>query len=338
MKIYQSILDRETTEEAVEYVKTCFASKLADKLSLSKVSAPLLVIKGTGINDDLNGIESPVSFPVKDIDKKQAEVVHSLAKWKRLRLRDISHEQKGIFTDMRAIRPDEELSPIHSICVDQWDWEKTIATSQRTVDKLKSTVSDIYHCLKYTEDALSEKFPGLTCDLPEEIKFIYADDLAIQYPDKTPKEREYIVTKEYGAVFLMGIGGVLGDGKKHDGRAADYDDWSTKNSDGKYGLNGDILVWNKAHDQALELSSMGIRVDAKSLIRQLEICKCEERKELYYHKLLLDGKLPQTMGGGIGQSRLCMFLLKKLHIGEVQSSIWSDEVMIDCEKKNIRLL
>lgn len=338
MKIYQSILDRETTEEAIEYVKICFAAKLADKLNLSKVSAPLLVIKGTGINDDLNGIESPVSFPVKDIDKKQAEVVHSLAKWKRLRLRDISPEKKGILTDMRAIRPDEDLSPIHSICVDQWDWEKSISESQRGLEKLKYTVIDIYQCLKFTEKALEKKFPELTAELPEEITFIYADDLAIKYPEKTPKQREYIVTKEYGAVFLMGIGGVLADGKKHDGRAADYDDWSTKNSDGKYGLNGDILVWNKVHDQALELSSMGIRVDAKSLLRQLKICKCEQRKELFYHKLLLDGKLPQTMGGGIGQSRLCMFLLKKKHIGEVQSSIWSDEMMIDCEKKNIRLL
>lgn len=336
---YQAILDRVTTEEAIELVKSTFLKALSSKLDLRKVSAPVAVLTGTGINDDLNGIERPVSFPIKAMGDCRAEVVHSLAKWKRLRLKEYGiPEGKGIVTDMRAMRPDEDFSPIHSIYVDQFDWEKHIAKTDRSMDTLKATVQQIYQALLKTEAVVYKAYPELLPFLPKEITFIHTEELLAKYPDLSPKEREDAAAKEYGAVFLMGIGGALADGKKHDGRAPDYDDWSTPTAGGLKGLNGDILVWNKVLGRSFELSSMGIRVDEAALLRQLALEGEEQRKALYFHQLLLDGALPQSIGGGIGQSRLAMLFLQKRHIGEVQVSIWSDEVYAMAKEQGIELL
>ena len=288
-----------------------------------------MVLSGQGLNDDLNGVERPVKFPVKSMDEAPAEVVHSLAKWKRLKLAELGVEPgRGIYTDMNALRPDEDLDNIHSIYVDQWDWEKVMRPEERTTAFLHKTVRRIYEAVKVTENKLYVEFPQIVPILPEEIFFISAEELLQRYPGKNPKERENAIAKEYGAVFIQGIGGKLSDGKSHDGRAADYDDWT---------LNGDILLWNPVLESAFEISSMGIRVDAPALHRQLSERDQLWKEELYFHRLLLDGKLPQTIGGGIGQSRLCMFLLRKAHIGEIQSSIWPASMREACHNAGIEL-
>ncbi len=314
------------TEEAITFVKETFANELAWQLQLARVSAPIVVLDGTGINDDLGGTERPVAFPVKALAEQRAVVVHSLAKWKRLRLRELGIAPgRGLLTDMRALRPDEEYSPIHSIYVDQWDWEKHMLPEQRTIPFLQATVETIYQALQTTEQLVAEQF-GIAPVLPSAITFIFAEDLLRRYPGLTPKQREHEAAREFGAVFLMGIGGELSHGEIHDGRAPDYDDWSTPNEAGYQGLNGDILLWNPVLEMAFEVSSMGIRVDAAALARQLELRGCPERGQLQFHRLLLADELPQSIGGGIGQSRVCMFLLRKAHIGEVQVSIWPEAV------------
>ncbi|OGX85002.1 aspartate--ammonia ligase [Hymenobacter glacialis] len=326
------------TEVALTFVKETFARELARQLHLVKVSAPLVVLDGTGINDDLNGVELPVGFPIKALDEQRAVVVHSLAKWKRLRLRELGIPAgRGLLTDMRALRPDEDYSPIHSIYVDQWDWEKHVLPEQRTLAFLKTTVETIYAALLTTEQRVSEEF-GIAPVLPPSIAFVHAEDLLLRYPTLTPKQREHEAAREYGAVFLMGIGGPLSHGEIHDGRAPDYDDWSTLNEDGHRGLNGDILLWNPVLESAFEVSSMGIRVDKVALARQLEVRGCPERAALRFHHLLLSDQLPQSIGGGIGQSRVCMYLLRKAHIGEVQVSLWSDAVREEMAETGVALL
>lgn len=335
----ETSLGRLETEKAVALIKAIFLQDLSQRLALTKVSAPAVVLTGTGINDDLNGTERAVGFPIKDWEERRAEVVHSLAKWKRLRLKEYDIPVgKGIVTDMRALRPDEELSPIHSICVDQFDWEKHISKTDRTIECLQKTVQKIYQALKLTEAKIYEIYPDLLPFLPEQITFIHSEDLLAKYPKLSPKEREDAAAREYGAFFLIGIGGTLIDGKKHDGRAPDYDDWSTPTGKGQKGLNGDIVVWNPVLGCSFELSSMGIRVDEAALLGQLELEGSLDRKAFYFHQLLLEGKLPQSIGGGIGQSRLAMLLLQKRHIGEVQVSIWTDEIRLDAKKKGIQLL
>ena len=328
---YQNILGSvEATEKAIKAVKDMFQNNLSAQLALLRVTAPMMVLSGTGINDDLNGVERPVRFPIKDMAEQKAEIVHSLAKWKRLKLAEMGViPGRGIYTDMNALRPDEELDNIHSIYVDQWDWEKVIRPEDRTLDFLKQTVRRIYEAIKVTENKLFVEFPQIVPGLPEKIHFITAQELLDRYPDLSAKDREHAVTKEYGAVFIIGIGDRLSDGNPHDGRAADYDDWS---------LNGDLLVWDDILGRSLELSSMGIRVNAESMLRQLAAKGEESKKELYYHSRLLAGELPQTIGGGIGQSRLCMFLLRKAHIGEIQSSIWPAAMRTACEEAGIHLM
>lgn len=326
-------------EKLIELIKSTFIKELCYNLNLTKVSSPVVVLKGTGVNDNLNGFERPVGFPIKDMGEQRAEVVHSLAKWKRLRLKEYDiPEGAGIITDMRALRPDEEMSTIHSIYVDQFDWEKHISKDERSLDKLRETVKSIYSALTLTAEKLYHQAKEFKQFLPKDIKFIHTEELLEKYPDLTPKERENVVAKEFGAVFVIGIGGALADGKKHDGRAPDYDDWSTETESELKGLNGDIIVWNPILNSAFEISSMGIRVDKTSLQKQLEIESCTERKNLYFHRQLLNDKLPQSIGGGIGQSRLAMLLLQKKHIGEVQVSIWSDKVKEYTDKMNIKLL
>ena len=326
-------------EQAISFVKDTFSKGLQKELNIIPVSGPLVVLDGTGINDDLNSIERPVKFPIKSLNDKNAVVVHSLAKWKRIRLKELELEPgEGIITDMKALRPDEDYSPIHSIYVDQWDWEKVILSEDRTLDYLKSTVNGIYKVIKETEKEVEAKYPTLKAVLPEEITFISSEELLQKYPTFTPKERENAIAKEFGAVFIYGIGGVLSHGESHDSRSADYDDWSTENSAGYKGLNGDILVWNPVLESAFELSSMGIRVDKEALLRQLEIRDSLDRKNLLFHSLLLDGKLTESIGGGIGQSRLCMFMLKLKHIGEVQASIWDEKVKQQLQEEGISLL
>lgn len=327
------------TEVAITLVKETLRNQLISQLNLIPVSSPIAVLDGTGINDDLNGIERPVAFPVKALGEQRAVVVHSLAKWKRLRLKQLEIDlNSGILTDMRALRPDEDYTHIHSIYVDQWDWEKRIDPSQRNLEYLKQTVSKIYDALKYTEKFVEQTYPEVKAILPENIKFISSQELLDKYPDLTPKERENAIAKEYGAVFLYGIGGKLSNGEPHDGRAPDYDDWSTLNEEGSYGLNGDILVWHPILKCAFELSSMGIRVDRAALAKQLELRNSTERAQLSFHKMLLDGQLPECIGGGIGQSRVCMFMLKKAHIGEVQVSIWAEEEIERLASQGIELL
>ena len=336
---YRPLLDLQQTELAIKKIKDFFESCLSAELKLRRVTAPLFVLKGRGINDDLNGVERPVSFPIKDFGDQYAEVVHSLAKWKRLTLADYKIPAGyGIYTDMNAIRPDEELDNLHSLYVDQWDWERSINAADRNIDFLKDIVRRIYSVLLRTEYIVYEAYPQISPILPAEITFVSAEQLCKDYPSLTSKEREDIVAKKYGAVFIMGIGGKLSDGKKHDGRAPDYDDWSTPNSDGFNGLNGDIILWNEILDRSFEISSMGVRVDKSALETQLRIEGKEDRRQLYFHKRLLDGTLPESIGGGIGQSRLCMFFLRKAHIGEIQSSLWSDEMRNECAKHNIPLI
>ena len=329
----------ENTEKAIKAVKDMFQDNLSAQLALLRVTAPMIVLSGTGLNDDLNGVESPVSFPVKDMGGSRAEVVHSLAKWKRVKLAQMGVAPgRGIYTDMNALRPEEELDNIHSIYVDQWDWEKVIGPQQRTLACLKSTVRRIYEAIKVTENKLYVEFPQIEPMLPEEVFFIHAEQLRQMYPSLSPKEREDAVVKEHKAVFIIGIGGPLADGHPHDGRAADYDDWSSLNEDGYEGLNGDLLLWNPVLENAFEISSMGIRVDADALRRQLAARGEEGKAVLEYHRMLLEGELPLTIGGGIGQSRLCMFLLRKAHIGEIQSSLWPDWMREKCAASGIDLV
>lgn len=336
---YNALLGTCQTEQGIKLIKDFFQQNLSTELRLRRVTAPLFVLKGLGINDDLNGVERPVTFPIKDLGDAKAEVVHSLAKWKRLTLAEYEVAPGyGIYTDMNAIRADEELDNLHSLYVDQWDWEAVITPAQRTLEFLKDVVRRIYAAIRRTEYLTCETYPQIKPFLPEDIHFIHSEDLLQMYPDKTPKEREDAICKEYGAVFVAGIGGKLSDGKKHDGRAPDYDDWSTLAENGKAGLNGDILIWYPVLGRSFELSSMGIRVDRDSLLRQLAIEDKEDRKELFFHKRLLDGKLPLSIGGGIGQSRLCMVMLHKAHIGEIQASIWPDDMREECEKAGMPLI
>ncbi len=337
---YRNVLGSvENTEKAIKLVKDMFQINLSAQLALLRVTAPMVVLKGTGINDDLNGVERAVSFPIKDMDDAPAEVVHSLAKWKRMKLGEMGVKPgRGIYTDMNALRPDEELDNLHSIYVDQWDWEVVIKPEQRNIEFLKQTVRRIYESLKVTENRLYVEFPEIEPQLPENICFIHAQELLDKYPTLTPKERENAFVKENKAVFLMGIGCKLSNGESHDGRAADYDDWSTPNGDGFFGLNGDILLWNPIIECTFEISSMGIRVDKDALKLQLEERGQQWKEELLFHKTLLNGELPTTIGGGIGQSRLCMLFLRKAHIGEIQSSIWSESMRVECAEAGIELV
>lgn len=336
---YNRRLQPETTEAVIKTIKDTFQRRLAEELCLRRVTAPLFVLSGTGLNDDLNGVERPVSFAVKDMGDRKAEIVHSLAKWKRAKLASYDIAPGfGLYTDMNAIRADEELDNLHSIYVDQWDWEKTITPDDRNLDFLKKTVRKIYAVVRELEEMIYKMFPHITPRLPREITFVHSEELLKRWPDLTPREREDKAVREYGAVFVIGIGGELSDGTIHDGRAPDYDDWSTPNEDGYFGLNGDIIVYNSVLDGPLELSSMGIRVSPESLKRQLEIRGCESRASLPFHKSLLAGELPASIGGGIGQSRLCMFLLQKAHVGEVQASIWPEEQVEACRQAGIELL
>ena len=337
---YSNILGNvENTEKAIKAVKDMFQDNLSAQLALLRVTAPMVVLSGTGLNDDLNGVERPVNFPIKDMNEQRAEVVHSLAKWKRIKLAQMNVQPgRGIYTDMNALRPDEELDNIHSIYVDQWDWERVITKEQRNLEYLKKIVRRIYEAIKVTENKLYVEFPLIEPMLPEDIFFIHSEDLLKMYPDMSSKDRENAIVKEHKAVFIIGIGGKLSNGESHDGRAADYDDWSTLNEEGYEGLNGDLLLWNPILESAIEVSSMGIRVDEQALERQLALKGEEWKSELLYHRMLLSGELPYTIGGGIGQSRLCMYLLRKAHIGEIQSSIWPEEMRIRCHAAGVDLV
>ena len=327
---YKSPQTIRETEIAIKEVKDYFERALADALNLTRVSAPLFVKPESGLNDNLNGVERPVTFGVKELDDKEVEIVHSLAKWKRMALRDYGFSiGEGLYTDMTAIRRDEETDNIHSIYVDQWDWEKIISKEERNIDTLKETVFRIYMAIKQTEFYMCGKYHFMDPFLPNEITFITTQELYDLYPDKTPKERENLIAKEKGAVFLMKIGDKLSSGERHDGRAPDYDDWS---------LNGDILVYYPVLGQSLELSSMGIRVDETAMQQQLKKAGCEDRASLPFQKAVLDKKLPYTIGGGIGQSRICMFFLQRAHIGEVQSSIWPQDVLEKAAQFGINIL
>ncbi len=336
---YEALLDMKRTEQGIKLIKDFFQENLSTELRLSRVTAPLFVLKGLGINDDLNGVERPVTFHIKDLAEAEAEVVHSLAKWKRLTLAEYGIEPGyGVYTDMNAIRADEELDNLHSLYVDQWDWEAVITAEQRNVDFLKNVVERIYSAIRRTEYLTCETYPELKPFLPEKIHFIHSEDLLEMYPDLSPKEREDEICRKYGAVFLIGIGGKLSNGEKHDGRAPDYDDWSTPTDDRRAGLNGDILIWYPLLGRSFELSSMGIRVDKEALLRQLALEGKEDRTQLYFHRQLLDGKLPLSIGGGIGQSRLCMLLLHKAHIGEIQASIWPEDMRRECREAGMPLI
>ena len=336
---YKPLLDLRETEKAIGQIKAFFHTNLSFELNLMRVTAPLFVKTGTGINDDLTGVEKPVSFNLKGAGNMGVEMAQSLAKWKRMMLADYGVKQsRGLCADMNGIRPDEVLDNTHSIYVDQWDWERVISEEERNLEFLKSIVRKIYDVIRRTEKYICYRRNVIEPILPEEITFIHSEDLEEQYPDLTPKKRENIACKEYGAIFLIGIGGKLKNGKPHDGRAPDYDDWSTPTTGGRTGLNGDILVHYPMFDCAYELSSMGIRVDPEALLRQLEITGNTERKELLFHRRLLAGELPLSIGGGIGQSRLCMFYLKKAHIGEIQASIWPEDMVERCRKNKIFLL
>lgn len=327
---YEPILGLKETQRAIKKIKDYFQQELAYGLQLRRVTAPLFVIPETGLNDTLNGYERRVEFTIKDMDETRVEVVQSLAKWKRMALGKYGVEPgRGLYTDMNAIRRDEELDNLHSIYVDQWDWEKVITKEQRTEEYLEETVNTIYHAMKNLGDYVNRLYRDIQVEIPNEITFITTQELEDAYPDKTPKEREDIVAEKYGAVFIKKIGGVLASGEKHDGRAPDYDDWE---------LNGDIILWNDVLKQAFEISSMGIRVDAESMRRQLEIDGKTDRLEMPFHKGVIDGTIPLSIGGGIGQSRLCMFFLKKAHIGEVQVSVWPDDMIEECAENDIFLL
>lgn len=336
---YKPLLDLKQTELGIKQIKDFFQQNLSSELKLRRVTAPLFVLKGMGINDDLNGVERAVSFPVKELGEAEAEVVHSLAKWKRITLADYQIEPGyGIYTDMNAIRADEELGNLHSLYVDQWDWERVITPGNRTVEFLKEIVKRIYAALIRTEYMVYEMFPQIQPSLPPKIHFLHAEELRQLYPDRSPKERENAICRKYGAVFVIGIGCKLGDGKRHDGRAPDYDDYSSKGLNDLPGLNGDLLLWNELLQCAFELSSMGIRVDKEALLRQLREAGEEKRAELYFHKRLLADTLPLSIGGGIGQSRLCMFYLRKAHVGEIQASIWPEEMRKTCKTLQIHLI
>ena len=336
---YQPLLNAKQTEQGIKLIKEFFQQNLSTELRLRRVTAPLFVLQGLGINDDLNGVERAVTFPIKDLGDARAEVVHSLAKWKRLSLAEYEIEPGyGIYTDMNAIRADEELDNLHSLYFDQWDWEAVVTKEQRTIAFLKNVVERIYAAIRRTEYLTCETYPQIKPFLPEKITFIHAEELLQMYPDKTPKEREDAICKKYGAVFIIGIGGKLSNGEKHDGRAPDYDDWSTMGENGREGLNGDILIWYPVLGRSFELSSMGIRVDKDSLLRQLKIEGKEEREQLYFHQKLLNDELPLSIGGGIGQSRLCMVLLHKGHIGEIQASIWPDDMRQECKQLGMTLI
>ena len=327
---YKSNLSLIETEIAIKKVKDFFETKLAETLNLTRVSAPLFLENSSGLNDNLNGVERPVSFDMLAIEDSNIEIVHSLAKWKRFALHRYKFEAgSGLYTDMNAIRRDEELDNIHSIYVDQWDWEKVITKEDRNIDTLKDTVRKIFSVFKSTEDFVSSEYPSIEKILPEDITFVTSQELEDMYPSLTSKERENAITKEHKAVFILGIGDELKSGEKHDGRSPDYDDWK---------LNGDILFYDPLLNSAIELSSMGIRVDKAALEYQLQKSGCEDRRNLPFHKALLEEKLPLTMGGGIGQSRICMFFLRKAHIGEVQASIWDEYTHKQCEAANIQLL
>lgn len=327
---YESPIDLMESQRAIKKIKDYFQQELAYGLSLRRVSAPLFVDPRTGLNDNLNGVERRVSFTLKDIDELEVEVVQSLAKWKRMALGKYNIQPgHGIYTDMNAIRRDEELDNLHSAYVDQWDWEKVITKEQRTEEYLKETVTTIYNALKNLGDYVNRLYRDIQTELPNEIFFITTQELEDMYPNMTAKEREDAITKEHGAVFIMKIGGQLKSGKKHDGRSPDYDDWE---------LNGDIILWNEVLDRAFEISSMGIRVDADAMRRQLETEGCMDRAELPFQKAILNDELPYTIGGGIGQSRLCMYFLRKAHIGEVQASVWPQEMIETCANHKIYLL
>ena len=330
LKNYKSKLSLYETQKAIKSIKDFFQTSFASQLNLRRVSAPLFVDPESGMNDNLNGVERPVGFDILDIPGKKGEVVQSLAKWKRYALDRYGFKMhKGLYTDMNAIRRDEELDNIHSLYVDQWDWEKVISSKDRTIDYLERTVKEIYKTILSLESFMSYSYEYIHPILPNHITFIDSEQLLQMYPDKSPKEREYMIAKEKKAVFIERIGGKLSDGREHDLRSPDYDDWN---------LNGDILVYYPVLDIAFELSSMGIRVDASSLRRQLQLSHKEERMNLPFQKAVLEGKLPLTIGGGIGQSRLCMFLLRKAHIGEIQCSLWPEEMREECKKDNIFLL
>lgn len=336
---YHALLDMNKTEQGIKLIKDFFQQNLSTELRLHRVTAPLFVLQGLGINDDLNGVERPVTFPIKDLGDKKAEVVHSLAKWKRLTLAEYHIEPGyGIYTDMNAIRADEELDNLHSLYVDQWDWEAVMTREQRSLAFLKDVVERIYAAILRTEYLVCETYEQLRPFLPEQIHFIHSEDLLAMYPDLSPKEREDAICKKYGAVFIIGIGGKLANGEKHDGRAPDYDDWTTVAENGKAGLNGDILIWYPVLQRSFELSSMGIRVDKEALLRQLKLEGKEDREQLYFHRRLLAGELPLSIGGGIGQSRLCMVLLHKAHIGEIQASIWPDDMRRECAQFGMPLI
>lgn len=338
-KNYAPLLSVKETEHAIVMIKDFFQLALSTELNLSRVTAPLFVEQGTGLNDDLNGVERAVSFPVKDLSDAKMEIVHSLAKWKRVKVTDLGLSAGfGIYTDMNAIRSDEELDNLHSLYVDQWDWEMAIDQNMRNLDFLKSTVQKIYRCLKRTEFYIYDRYPHIKPILPENITFVHAEDLLAKYPNLTPKERENALVKEHGAVFLIGIGSKLANGMPHDGRAPDYDDWITPTDETHRGLNGDLLVWNPVLECSFELSSMGIRVSPESLKAQLEERGCKERENLFFHKKLLNKELAYTCGGGIGQSRLCMYFLRKAHIGETQVSIWPTDMVEQCKQNGIAIL
>lgn len=327
---YKTTLGLKATEVAIKKLKDYFEKELSHKLNLTRVSAPLFVERNSGINDDLNGVERPVAFDIKEDKNTEVEIIHSLAKWKRMALSTYGFKiGEGLYTDMNAIRRDEDLDNLHSIYVDQWDWEKIISKDQRHKDTLKNVVTSIYEAFKNTEKYIHSEYEEIKPILPEKIHFITSQELEDMYPTLTTKEREDAICKDKGAVFLMEIGGALNSGEPHDGRSPDYDDWT---------LNGDFLFYYPVLDRAMELSSMGIRVDEDALERQLKIRGFENRKNFDFHQMLLQGKLPYTIGGGIGQSRICMFFLRKAHIGEVQSSFWGDEILSFCKKNNIQLL
>lgn len=327
---YDPHLSVRETQEAIKYIRDTFQHELGKEMNLKRISAPLFVKKSTGLNDNLNGVERPVSFDIANIPGEEIEVVQSLAKWKRMALKRYGFEPgEGLYTNMNAIRRDEELDNLHSCYVDQWDWEMVIRKEDRSMETLKSVVEKLFVIIKHMEHEVWYKYPEAAAKLPDKIHFVTTTELQERFPDKTPKERENLITKELGCVFIAQIGEKLANGKPHDGRAPDYDDWQ---------LNGDIMFWFEPLNQALEISSMGIRVDEKSLLAQLEKAGCMERAELPYHKMLLNGELPYTIGGGIGQSRLCMLLLNRAHVGEVQASIWPDEMVEQCAKDNIILL
>ena len=327
---YEPVIDLMESQRAIKKIKDYFQQELAYGLNLRRVSAPLFVTPESGLNDNLNGFERRVEFTLKGMDEQQVEIVQSLAKWKRMALGKYGIQPgHGIYTDMNAIRRDEDLDNLHSVYVDQWDWEKVITKEQRTEEYLREVVTTIYNAMKNLGDYVNRLYRGIQTELPNEIFFVTTQELEDMYPDKTPEEREDLITREKGAVFIMKIGDKLASGQKHGGRAPDYDDWE---------LNGDIILWDEVLDRAVELSSMGIRVDAEAMDRQLAKAGCDDRRELEFHKAIMEDRLPYTIGGGIGQSRLCMYFLRKAHIGEVQVSVWPQEMIDICEKHNIHLL